>query len=287
MGLDARIPCNCYPKGLTKPFPLPELESHFKIGDEYGYWGLDLGDEYREAHRTVLRWENDACEHSLMTFFITTVARWGEIDEYLWAYDQVGWQHFPTFKQELRFMTPGGSWSTSSCAKILEEITFFEKQTNLGVMNCLVDTQTDIIHHWRVIGAGNHSILMMGKVYYGFDENGFFIVDPERKVEVFRSRYFEMRLQSLTPPSDNFPGLFRPVEYVALDRRQAFKSDFPIINDFFIRDANQNWRLRRKFIPVKIEKRPLHASQFQWITDNLKAVCQASIEVGNPLFWVD
>jgi hypothetical protein len=285
--LKAYVPCDCYEKGKTKPFPLPDLEQQFT--KESMKWKVDLRTFYYDPPYEILLWSETACEHLYMMYHDETISGWGEIDEYLWAYKQVGWHKFPTLQQEGKMIKEMGSWSVSSCAKILQEIAFFEKQTNIGILNCLVDTKTGEIHLPYNTATESSFMMIMGPYHMGFNENGLSIFDTQRQTKVFRSKHFEIRLQTTVNLNPKAIWL-RPVEYVALDGRQRFKCDWAIIDNFFKfeNDPNErlaNGRLHRTVIPVKVEQRPLNASHYQWITDSLKAACQAAIEIGHPLYF--
>ncbi len=270
MGLDAYVPCNCYKDGKTKPPPFPEDYIFFE--EETGM--PELAQPYSEDDEkwnTFMDWRLTACEHEDMEIASERIANWGGLRYFQQALDRVGWEHFPTLRDEIPDYN-GGFTPPQASAKALEELKFFQEQRKLGSYPFLIDTErgTELREYTE---AYEGIFIMDGRhgMFIGFDKDGlFFIKQPEGKSVlragklVFQAKRVEQQIRG---------SIKKQVVYTDLDTGKQFVCQTEIEFD---------GRCPRY---MHVEQRSIDPSEFDYIIIPLTKVFKASVEIGNPVYW--
>ncbi|MFB0563896.1 MAG: hypothetical protein ACETWM_22075 [Candidatus Lokiarchaeia archaeon] len=263
MGLDAYVPCNCYKEGKTKPTPFPE--EYIFIDEETGM--PELIPKYKddeEKWNTLMDWRLTACDHEDMEIASERISNWGGLRYFQQALARMGWEHFPTLRDEIPDYN-GGFTSPQASAKALEELKFFQKQRKLGSYPFLIDTERGIELR-EYTEAYDGIFIMDGRygMFIGFDEEGlFFIKQPEGKL-VFRAKRVEQQIRGF---------IKKQVVYTDLDTGKEFVCQS---------DIEFDGRCPRY---MHVEQRSIDPSEFDYIIIPLIKVFTVSIETGNPVYW--
>lgn len=176
----------------------------------------------------------------------------------------MGWQHFPTLRDEIPDYN-GGFTPPQASAKALEELKFFQEQPTLGSYPFLIDTERGT--ELREYTAAYDGIFIMDGRYgmfIGFDEAGlFFIKQPEGKL-VFRAKRVKQQIRGF---------IKKQVVYTDLDTGKEFVCQS---------DIEFDGRYPRY---MHVEQRSIDPSEFDYIIIPLIKVFRVSIETGNPVYW--
>lgn len=281
MGLDAVVACNCYRQGKTKPFPLPEYENQFGI-DADGRWGLLLpySSETDLLHKTLYIWGRDACEHEGMVYMRERVSNWSGYRLFQQALDRIGWEHFPTLKQELPEAN-GGFMPATSAGSMLRELEYFgtQRQVELSLVNAETnEVLRDYVEAYRGV------FMMDGKhgVEIGFDRNGLFITAGTDKQVRFRAMRLEQWVFEPGKPDGK-------VEFYNADTEERFvchtsiRVEIPWPDGRWTNDDDKvNWAYPRL---MEVVEREVGPEQYDYIVQPLIRLCKASVETGNPVAW--
>jgi hypothetical protein len=289
MGLIARVWCNWTEAAKNNPYP---FETGFHINED-GWPEFDFAegsnkhDRFGQAWHRLVDWLNEVCDEA---YVYQRIAGWGELAEFKWALEQVGWEEFPTFQREFERMHTSRPSSPEAAADLLAELGHFRQQTGIGYVNFLVLSEKGEVRRSYVPGIGLQPAFIMNAspgIDIGFDERGAFITERNSRPprELFRSMRFEMRLLNPRPPSKEPPGLRYRVEYVAHDSEQRLVCDAPMVVDFYRRNEEGIWRVEHSALPLHVEKRLVGAEHFDWLVANFERVCRAAVETGNPIYW--
>jgi hypothetical protein len=281
MGLIASVMCGCFAEGRCGPFPLIE---HVRV-DEEGY--LHLDHPHRDSpdnYRRFNEWISNACEHPRMRFASECISNWTGYRSFQQTLASVGWEHFPALKAELP-ENNGGLTEAAAAKPMLEELAFFSEQAQLGSTTLLVNTDTgEELHEYIAAYDGVFHIGADG-IDMGVDEAGFFVCEREGR-ELFRSMKFRQNLLN-----KGFRKLLRrpAFEFIDLETERRFlcrNGVLQISNWPDGRLQDDKGRLHFEY-PVRLhvttrQKRP---SEFEYILEPLRRMCEAAVETGNPIRW--
>jgi hypothetical protein len=228
---------------------------------------LTLGLPYvgnEEEYRRLADWERSGCQHRWMDQAVE-VFNWTAYRSFKRALQIAGWEHFPTLQAELP-ETNDGLTSASLALKLLDELCFFTEKADLGWTTFLVDTDTgEELHEYIPAYDGEFRIGRDG-YNFGVDDEGFFIQE------------------SLL--TDNQP----MVEFIDLETGRSFaaRTD-PMIRIVYgpngnLQDAEGNIHFGYP-VRMHIITRKRLPSDFDHVVSALRAVCEASVQTGNPIRW--
>lgn len=306
MGLDAQVYCNCWKLGLTSPPPVPREQVIF---DPERWISLASSYEGHEVeHDAFYEWLESCCTHPNMEYCSVRVSNWWGYRAFQGALERAGWEHFPTLRDELPEGN-GGSMSSLSAAKVLDELDYFRRNAEIGKNIFLVDSETgEWVQEYSAASGGIFVWNDPSQVNIGFDERGLFIVtsskdalravvdathhvtQPEQDApgaDLFRAMRLEQRL--LEPGKTESSGAGR-VEFINLDNGTRFVCTTEVSGKQIPwpdgRMQNDDGRVRTQYPRyLHVEERPLSTEHFSHILDALTEVCRASVETGNAVLW--
>jgi len=282
MGLVIRVYCRCFVEGKTQP----PFSGPIKV-DEYGSVFLDLPLEGNEEKYTLFSiWKESGCEHERMSY-ASDVISWGRYRSFQQALEAAGWEHFPTLKAE---MPVNGQRLTPAhvAPKMLEELLFFSTKADHGQTTVLLDTDTgEELQEYIADYGGQFHVGQSGE-NFGVDEEGFFIrrdLDEGAK-EVFRAMRIEQKI-----PDSNFEGMRSQsmVEFINLDSGLRYACAEPMIKIGRWPDGrlqNDAGEIRWEY-PARMHviKRKKESSEFEDVVNSLRAIFEAAVKIGNPIYW--
>jgi hypothetical protein len=282
MGLVVKVMCRCFVEGKVQaPFSKP-----INVAED-GSLYLDFPwEDNEEAHNLFHRWRESGCEHPRMVY-ASDIINWTAYRLFQQALGGVGWEHFPTLKAELP-NTNDGATPASAAAKMLAELSFFSESADLGQVTVLVDSDTgEELHQYVAAYGGEFRYGPTGDTF-GVDEAGFFIrlKVNQTQQEVFRAK----RIEQIVPdPSTVTTGDQLLVEFVNLDTDYRFAYPEPVVKIVYgLNGALQNaeGQIRMGYPHrMHVSTRKRTAADFEAAITVLRTVCEAAIEIGNPIAW--
>ncbi|MGW4842990.1 hypothetical protein [Nocardia brasiliensis] len=265
MGMDAFVRCRCWQDGCITAAPVP---AELIVEDGDGYLTLSVpyvGNE--DQHHRFDRWiYSGACPHEQMQIVSERIANWGGYRLFQGALKTAGAEQFPTLSAELPDAN-GGQMSPTSAAAALIEVAAFRTHRVVGTHTDLVDDSTGetLI---TAVPAYNGVFIQDGRTKHNFvvDAAGLTIVDTAGESKIFRAHYFTQQR--------SWRGGFW---FTDLDtgRRTRVLVHSPI-------NPNNSERYPRR---MRVHTTPVSAERFDYITQPLTRVFQASIDTGNPVVW--
>lgn len=286
MGLDAWVRCRCWEEGKVKPSPFPE---HTRLNlEEEAYFELDFPyKSNKDKYALFDKWTQECCEHGDLHYARERISNWGGYRLFQEALGQAGWEHFPVLKAELPEHN-GGSTAPEAAALALQELDYFEGDARLGSVAVLVDTDSGFVI-FEYIRGYDGVFIMSGRsgLEAGVDPQGFFLREgnpPSR--ELFRARRFEQRLLGARP----LVGYDGDVEYIDTEGGQRFVGRLTVTGQEIAwpdgRMEDDRGRSRFEYpVRLHVEERQRSAADFAYIVEPLRAVFQAAVTVGNPVYW--
>jgi hypothetical protein len=275
MGLVIRVSCRCFVEGKTQP----PFSGPIKVGEDGAVY-LDLpleGNE--EKHSLFNRWQESGCEHQWMSY-ASDVITWGAYRSFQQALEAAGWEHFPTLKAEMP-VKDHRSTSANAASEMLEELLFFSTKADLGQTTVLLDTDTgEELQEYIAAYGGQFHIGQSGE-NFGVDEEGFFIRRDLREgaKEVFRAMRVEQKI-----PDSNFEGVRNQslVEFINLDSGLQYACGEPMVKISHWPDG----RFRLEY-PARMHviKQKRVALEFEAVVNSLRAIFEAAVKIGNPIYW--
>jgi hypothetical protein len=282
MGLNIAVSCRCYIEGKTQP----PCSGSIKV-DEEGRFELDLPFEgNEEEHRLFSQWIESGCEHPRMLYALEGV-NWFAYRSFQRALEVAGWQHFPTLRAELP-ETNDGLTAASAALPILEELSFFTERADLGWTTVLVDTDTGEELHEYIPAYGGEFHVGHSGYNFGVDDEGFFIrggAGGEMK-EVFRAR----RVQQVLPKQDSLLTGSQPmVDFINLDTGLRYACAEPMVKIIYGPNGalqHTDGQTHLGFpLRMHVTKRKRTASDYDHFVRDLRVICEAAIQTGNPILW--
>ena len=281
MGVGASVMCRCYQDGKVA---LPKFAKAANI-DEEGYLNLPF-DVDTTLYMQFDRWMNAACAHPKMTLVYENISNWTGYRSFQQALSFAGWEHFPALEAELP-QSNDGQTASMAAAKMLDEIDYFREHARLGSTTVLIDSATG--HHLHEYIDAYEGLFMHGDdgINLGVDQHGFFIRhrDDIAQRELFRSMKFTQRL--ITGSKANAGNSH--VEYVDLATGDMVQFSHPISQylpwpDGKVEDAEGKPNLQFPSL-MHVAECQRQVSEYEYILEPLRTVCQASVETGNPIRW--
>jgi len=283
MGLDASVMCRCLADGKIA---LPKFAGSVHV-DADGYLALDAPDEKGALHMRFHDWMSNACQHPRMLFAREHIGNWTSYRSFQQALGIAGWQHFPALKSELP-QSNGGLTQADAAKTMLDELDYFEREGDLGSTTELIDCATgNALHEYietydGIFGYGPDGIAR------GVDPNGFFVRKrtEENEAEIFRSMRFS---QTLIDGSAASNALEPSVEYADLATGKTIRCSYPIVTWKLWPDGrlqNDRGHFNPSFpAELQVMRRKRTAADFEYVVNQLRKVCRASVETGNPIRW--
>ncbi len=273
MGLDASVMCTCYKLGKTTPCPFP---ADFYI-DEDGFIAVYILANDRDTKSDEFdAWLATCCPHPYMDMSTTYIADWNEYRAFVDALEQVGWDHFPTLRQQLPAENHGTT-PADAAAHALEELNFFKSQNGIS-KTFLVNSDTkEVILSTAQSEEGMFSWDGRTGFRLGFDEHGFFIRDVwDLNREIFRATRIEQHqiASEELDRADQF-------EFTDLDTGKKFISTTPVR---VFKRAEFGTTQEYPHL-MHVEKRVVDTNYFAYILEPLIRILTISVETGNPVRW--
>ncbi|MEV2275489.1 hypothetical protein AB0I72_07870 [Nocardiopsis sp. NPDC049922] len=268
MGLDAFVRCRCWQDGLTNPLPV----AREFVTEVEGDLCLTLPWEgSEESHARFDRWVAEgACPHPDMERASEHIANWSGYRLFQHALDAGGGQiRFPVLCARLPDAN-GGTLEPEEARLALEELCRFDGLADLGTKTILLDEDTGQTVTTHV--AAYRGVFIYARAYRaGIDPGGFFLWDggADPPTELFRSRRFTQ--EALADRSVRFTALDRAAEVTLAEiaplgaARRSDTAGYP-----------------RRLRVDTVRRTP---QEFAHIVQPLTAVCEASVETGNPVIW--
>jgi len=295
MGFSAQVRCNCYRDGKTKPFPMPELESHFLYSPCHPYWEM-IGNEV--AYELFENWFwHEVCEHSGMGHY-QEISNWPEYRAFRQGLETTGWQHFPMLHRYLP-ETCDGSMPVDAVGKAIEELAHFREIAVFGTNFCLVDEETGNVVYQS--NASQNSVIVWASnigIEICLDNEGYFIIQRHVRRDsaaqqtdssphvFFRAKRFEQRLLQPELTESQLDG---QVEYFNPDTEERFRCNIPVGGSpIYQRDEMKRYQQGIRFEHPRllhVEERKIGAEQFNKVIQGLVAICEIAIAFGNPVCW--
>ncbi len=189
MGLDAFVPCNCFPDKLRTPPPCP-LE--WLEWDE-GHLGLKTEHDDDRLWHLIQKWAEIACPHRGFMRIWDRVDNWSGVALFLEAIEH---HDFPVLK------SLEGQLEWPQAAEGLKEVERFRQLPSLA-------ETTDLLRGDQVINsyvAHHQGVFLLepkSGLNAGVDPNGFFLQCRQTHQEVFRAKSFEHKNQTFRNLEDN------------------------------------------------------------------------------------
>jgi hypothetical protein len=282
MGMDATVMCRCLADGKVV---LPRFAKRV-IVDEEGFLGLDLPPEEKTGlQMRFYQWMANACEHQRMIYVHAHVGNWTSYRSFQQALRKSGIQNFPVLQAELP-NSNGGLTSAAAAEKMLSELDYFAQSAELGWATDLVDSATgDRLHEYIESYDGTFEYGADG-TDKGIDPHGFFILKRNKvgAAEIFRSMRFTQKIIS-NPVAPNGPG----VEFVDLESGSTVRCANPILRfvtwpDGGIQNENGQFNVQHPQ-ELHLASRKVTAKDHEYVAGNLRKICEAAVETGNPIRW--
>ncbi|MCL2387981.1 MAG: hypothetical protein FWC89_10610 [Defluviitaleaceae bacterium] len=270
MGLDARVPCNCFKLGKTTPPPIDRERIYV---DEDGYLEIIFPTGTPKAEqdyqwRRIIEWEKNCCEHPDFDYCNERVGSWSSVRQF-----QNAAAKYPTLVSIFPDCN-GGYVEAALIPQLLKELDSFCETLPTLTDLMLVNAKTGEKAYARsnVWEGGIFSMGGRTGVDIGFDENGLFVVSRDTGEEFFRSMHF---MQSALPNEIAIAGDGR--EYTASPST---------LTDIVTGTSYKAYLRMGKEDPAefKIITRALSPEDFYTIAP-LRKLFNASIETGNAIFW--
>ncbi len=282
MGLTATVKCRCFIEGKVQaPFSGP-----ISVAED-GSLRLDLplaGNE--QAHVHFSDWVESGCAHNRM-IYQAEVLNWSAYRSFQQALAEAGWRHFPALKAELPH-TNDGVTSLGAAEQMLAELAFFSERADLGQVTVLVDSDMGEELHQYIAAYGGEFHWGSSGDNLGVDEAGFFI---RRSVErggqvVFRAMRVQQILPSLSSKADAPQPL---VTFEDMDSGFRYASAELLVKVIYcpsggLQNSTEPFRLEYPN-RVHVLTRKRVASDFEVVIRSLRIICEAAIQVGNPILW--
>ncbi|MEO1286203.1 MAG: hypothetical protein AAFV93_00440 [Chloroflexota bacterium] len=251
--------------------------------DEDGYFSLLLDYEgNEEIFKVFFRWENDACEHLRMTYASEHISNWSGYRYFQEALADVGWDNFPTLKQELP-QSNGGATTSNSAKFMLQELALFRQLADDRQIPSLIDTSNGkVLYTYIEAYDGVFSWNSKNNLRLGIDADGFFIEehypDYPNNRRLYVSKRFEQRILE---HHDN--GRVKQVEFYDADTEERFISSSAVSRSYFeLADGERKTEYPRL---LHVENRQIDASEYDYQLTALEKICRASIKTTNPIIW--
>lgn len=287
--ISALVTCDCYIKGKTKTFPIPQFEQYFYLDDD-GYFDLHLNyKEFPDEHAKIWKWMDDACEHERMEYMWV---HFGSLNDYLYFWqiiERMGAKLLPTLFEE--FQDPFvGNILPLKAERILKELVIFRQNLSEIELPFLIDSQSGKVLRRYIASQLGLFYSVAGRSMLGIDHKGFFVAKEhvlhdwagdqidESKI-LFRSMRFEQK--SLEKSRKN--GQTNKVRFHDSIKEQSFVGNVPIFDFIDKRDGNLETILPT-FLHVELQS--LSESTYTEELSAIEAICNASIQTGNPVIWV-
>jgi hypothetical protein len=274
VGVTASVMCRCYQDGLTTPCPFPE---HFVANPEE-MPGLEWAqtpteEEAAAVYDAIQAWLQTCCPHPNLIYAEEFIASWDGMNAFSDALEEIGAERFPHLTAHLPYGDDG--ITTPEVARLmLAELDDFARAQLSLTHPVLVDEEQD-----SVISMGSHRMrkpLIVDRqtgLEIGFNARGFFVRDRlEMNRLLFQSMHLEQQLLSHEP--------FK-VKYVDLASQRSFVCSLP----FGPITMGDDGLPRPAFLRMRVELRPSAPNRFAYLTDPLRRVLQAAVDIGHPVRW--
>ncbi len=280
MGLDACVMCNCYQEGKAKLTPF-EIKIDLQEG---GFTFVNPKDNNDENFWKLWEWKSNACSHSEMEIVSDRISNWPGVRLFQQALEDAGWNYFPILKAVLPNAN-GGKVIPELSVRALEEIDFFKTTAGHVPNTVLIASESGYTIQDSISSYGG-IFAMSQPWFYGIFENYFYIQDATSQI-VFRAHKFEQRLLQ--------PGMTKnyereQVEFVDIESGITIITTMAISGNE-ISCPEDELEIRKGKLcfeyPAKmhVEWRVVSPEYFNFITEPLAKVFQASVETNNPVYW--
>ncbi|UXI66765.1 hypothetical protein [Tahibacter amnicola] len=279
MGLDAFVRCNCIPRDVVVPEPFRPYAHWDDYDDKLAIDCLAPAVDHAMVQAFV-EWLATKCPHEDRDL-ATAGWSWGGVGAFRAALQHVGTDRFPTLATEIPD-TNGGRTDAAAARRIQEEIRAFEQVKIICDRYLLVDsdTQEEI---WESSGSAGRVILVTPSANAGVDQNGYFVTRDGQVV--FQSRRFVHIPYPAWRIDKRGHALVRDIGTGVTYRNspiiQSHPKPWP---NGRLQDTKGRFNQRTPRY-VHLERRPQSAAEFTYFTDDLKRLCSAAIETGNPIQW--
>lgn len=297
MGLAAQVFCKCISRGAVH---IPEEFAPYIVIDPFESSLVDLNLDYKGNEKLFQRfdtWSQDACEHKDFAYFSAGIANWGGVSVFqdmLVQLDEVA------YKPVIDCLPNGngGFMTTEQAAEVLDCLMkndfTSQKLENLG----LFDKENDTLIAEYISAYGGVFEYIGPEYKMGLNEKGLFISESGKMV--FSALSFRQELvinKSLLPRlfllikmylfkkrkfNENeanlkFTDLESGKEYISsIDLRIAYEKQDP--------DSGQLIYVVPEKLEVKIFQKDMENYCYE-AYNNLIKLCEASVEIGNPVIW--
>lgn len=288
MGVRPSVSCRCFVDGLSVPPPGVPRE-RLRVND-LGYLWLDLPYVgHTEEHGRFREWQATGCPHPDQ-HQATFKFRWATISGFREEVEAAGAELYPTLLAELPQFN-GPHTAARRAPAMLAELRAFRDQLPNRPATFLVNADTGapigedkfaIDEEWAGLSMGIGIVL-------GFDRRGFFVGQWEPRSRQLTELFRASRLAQYFPEGE--PEFYErvPVDYVNLDSGRTFRCDVPITDgeipwpDGRLSDDEGRGRYRYPR-EMRVERRDGAVRSARFMA-RLEALCLASIDTGNPIWW--
>jgi hypothetical protein len=286
MGLDAFVNCNCYKEGKTTEPPVDRKYIYFDDG--FYHFKLPGGND-REIFRQFIDWMDTACDHRRFHYIWTRISNISGLHFFMKMISKYSESSFPALRRAFsdRHATP-----PEDSLVALDEVKDIEERIQCVRANFLMDKMSgEELRH--SVDGDDFLFYMHGPEYqYGLGDAGFFITESFGEDTCFASRYFS---QSVTDEDGN-----RILE-MDIEKNKPRKPTDVRFRDFAtggeytcripleimeVRGIEENFWPHETY-PAELEviKRNMTKEDIEYIVKPLRSVLEASVLLGNPVYW--
>lgn len=274
MGLDAFVPCNCYREGKTKTPPPTSEELYI---DEDGllrpvryrgipYKELENDKEFLKIYDELYDWKVQACEHKDGYYADESVGNWSTARYLKWVVC-----HFPegSFPSLINLIPRNnrGSVPAKDAPEILRELEELRKRLPEIEGFFLVDGTTEqVLFEGSDYLGGNFAWIKYQIL--GFNENGLYVLDRATDKRLFQAKVV---METIVTDDDG--------KELTLWIDESNPEKQIVVNQAPISELKYNIGY------LKVENRPMTPEDVYSI-EPLERLFKASIETGNPVFWL-
>jgi hypothetical protein len=255
------------------------------LGDE-GYLILELPWEGHEPeHQQFEDWLNSACTHPRMEFATEHLANLGGYHYFFKRLAELGWENFPTLKEQLPSANGGLTQAVDSKVALaeLEKLELLLTASQEGHDLVLIDAADNHVLHNSLESPGG--IFFLGGrsgIDFGVDDGGFFVrrrTDNKSDIEeVFRAMEF-----------DQVPQTGEEVVFRNLQTGVTFRSPVGVTREVPWPDGriqNDDGRVNQACPKqLKVKRVVRLPDDLEYILRPLRRIFDASVVTGNPVRW--
>lgn len=281
MSVSAYVSCRCVQDGLH----VPEKFRCFFDESLPQYGGAETPEEQKKYSAELDEWLKTACPHPDMYAWYGYVSNWPSLRMLQGVLVQSREKRFASLMEAFDECYMFGQVSAELAGRMLAEIEYAKQLDILGARYALLDPENGRVVYEHIPAYEGVELRYEGGDM-GVDREGFFIrqFDPElRRMEVvFRSREFVQEWVPAENPN-NLP-IATYIDLASGARREgvpATRYEFPIRAP---KDRSPiQWKVPSRLV---FERQVVTYADHEFILGNLEALCRASVETGNQIWWL-